>query len=175
MVERPASLEIVAMIAAYLAMMAVKPPPSAIAFALAGLLAVTLIWLSLCDLAVKEVPDFATLMVAVLGLSASWGDLTVLAENALAAGTMVLVLGLGSELIWRTTGRDVLGLGDIKLIGAGVLVVGAASAWFMILLASAGGILAALLARRRQERGIPFGPFLAYAIFITYLMIEAHA
>lgn len=154
---------------AYLVMVAASQPQSTSSFLGLGCLAFALIWLSLSDLATRQIPNLATLVVASIGLIASWSDAAVLVTNTFVAGSILLTLGVGSELIWRKSGRDVLGLGDIKLIGAGVMVVGASSTWIMIMLASVGGIIAALFARRRHERGIPFGPFLAYAIFITFL------
>jgi prepilin signal peptidase PulO-like enzyme (type II secretory pathway) len=150
-------------------MLATALPQSTATFLGTGCLAFALIWLSLSDLVTREIPDLATFAVASVGVSMAWGDTEVLVANAIVAGSILLTLGVGTELIWRKFGRDVLGLGDIKLIGAGVLVVGASSAWIMIMLASVGGILAALFALSRREQGIPFGPFLAYAIFITFL------
>lgn len=167
--KRPTLVQAGCLFFAYLVVAAPALPQSTTTFLGTACLALALIWLSLTDLATREIPDVATLTVALVGVGLAWGDAATLASNALVAGTILLTLGVGTELIWRKIGQDVLGVGDIKLIGAGILVVGASSAWIMILLASAGGILVAFLARRRYEQGIPFGPFLAYAIFITFL------
>jgi prepilin signal peptidase PulO-like enzyme (type II secretory pathway) len=131
-----------------------------------GLLAIPLIWISVADLDRHVIPDTATMLVAGFGLlipltAGRWPDAVTVAVAVLA----VAVLALAGEVCWRRQGVEALGLGDAKLIGAGVLVVGAERVWLMILLAAAGGIVAALMASRRAERGIPFGPFLAYAIF----------
>lgn len=170
--DTPAALNLAGLTVSYLAIPFAVGATSTLNVWLTVGLAIPLIWLSLSDLADQEIPDLATLAVAEVGFFA-WGEETEVTANALAAGVLVAVLCLASELACQKAGRDVLGLGDVKLIGTGVLVVGASSAWIMIVLASAGGILAALLARRRHNTGIPFGPFLAYAIFITFLMFGA--
>ncbi len=131
-----------------------------------AILAAPLIWLSVTDLELHVIPDTATLAVAICGLAHpilvghSPSIVTVL-----VALTVIGMLALLGEIYWRHHGVEALGLGDVKLIGAGTLVVGAEKLWIVILLSTSGGIVAALLAQRRGDRGIPFGPFLAYAIF----------
>lgn len=133
-----------------------------------SLVAPPLIWLTVTDLERQVIPDAATGLVAVYGVARMFLvdgelDFVTLMLAALTFG----VLAVAGEVYWRRHHTEVLGLGDAKLIGAGVLVVGAGATWLMLLLASSGGIVAALLTRRSaNERGIPFGPFLAYAIFV---------
>lgn len=135
------------------------------------LLVLLLSWISVSDLRRREIPDMATLLVALIG-ALLWafhpGDLF---WNTVAAGTVALALAIVGGAFWRRTGREWLGLGDAKLIGAGTMVVGWDALWVMLFLASAGGICAALASRWRSvERDIPFGPFLAYAILVTHLI-----
>lgn len=144
--------------------------------ALAICLAPALVWLSEADLRRGEVPDGAVAMIALSGAAFQWlergAGLPLAAEVAVAALTTGL-LWLGGGLYFRRTGREALGIGDAKLIGAGVLAAGAASLWALVLVAATGGIVAGLLARRRAAPdalpGIPFGPFLAYSILIFAL------
>lgn len=136
-------------------------------------LAPPLIWATVTDLRSCVIPDTASVCVAVLGMAypfciGSSPDPATL----VTAVVVTLALALASEIYWRRLQTEALGLGDIKLIGAGTLVVGAQNLWLMILLAAAGGTLAALLARRKQQMGIPFGPFLAYAIFAVAAMTD---
>ena len=133
-------------------------------------LVVPLVWLSVVDLRQREIPDLAVILVVLCGLVQLWGQPFALSVNALVAGGVVAVLAAGGNWVWRKRGVDVLGLGDVKLIGAGILTVGAPSFWLMILLASVGGLSAALVARTKASEGIPFGPFLAYGLFVTYLI-----
>ena len=129
-------------------------------------LAPPLIWATVTDLAQNVIPDTATALVAVTGLGAPF--LLGSAPEPLTVGValgVTFILAVASDWYWRRHQVEALGLGDVKLIGAGTLVVGAQNLWLMIGLAAVGGTIAALLARRRQQKGIPFGPFLAYAIF----------
>ena len=133
-----------------------------------ALLAIPLIAASVTDLRAQVIPDWTSLAVAGLGLAApvlgGWFPDPV--TFAVAAG-LTAVLALCGEVFWRRTGREALGLGDVKLIGAGTLVIGADRVWSMLLIASAGGIAAVLLSGKGRRRAIPFGPFLAYAVFAT--------
>jgi prepilin signal peptidase PulO-like enzyme (type II secretory pathway) len=127
-----------------------------------------LIWIALCDLKSRIIPDPAQAVLAVIGLGlAGEGNFLLTAGIAVGVAAVLAVLG---EVIWRVRGLEVLGLGDVKLIGAGILIVGAESAWLMILLASVGGLIAGMLSREGTNREIPFGPFLAYSILLTFLL-----
>lgn len=131
-------------------------------------LAPALLLASLSDLDRHVIPDKAVIWVAGVGLL--YPFLKGAAFDAVTFGIAVIVtiaLGLVGEWYWRRNQTEALGLGDAKLIGAGTLVVGAENLWLMILLAATGGLVAGLLARQHAQRGIPFGPFLAYAIFVT--------
>ena len=128
-----------------------------------------LVWLTANDLVDRTIPDAASTFVAILGFLVTVGG-----EHGSAWPTIVLSISLlitlawlGS-LYWRREGEEALGLGDVKLIAAGTLLVGAQSVWIMLVLASVGGIAGALLSRKSGNRGVPFGPFLAYSIFITF-------
>jgi leader peptidase (prepilin peptidase) / N-methyltransferase len=135
-----------------------------------ALLAFPLIWLSAVDLHRMEIPDVATLMIAGIGLGFWSSDIYAISMNAAFGLAATLGLAGAGRVAWSLTGREWLGLGDAKLIGAGAIVVGAEHLWVMMLLACCGGISVALFRRGRDDRReIPFGPFLAYAIFVTHL------
>jgi Flp pilus assembly protein protease CpaA len=51
---------------------------------------------------------------------------------------------MAGGLYFNRTGREAIGIGDAKLIGAGTLAVGASSLAAMLLVASVGGIVAGL-------------------------------
>jgi len=68
-------------------------------------------------------------------------------------------------------GKDGLGRGDAKLLAVGGAWCGWAGLAFIILIASGFGLLAALMpsVRLSTENGrIPFGPFLAFGIFMVW-------
>jgi prepilin signal peptidase PulO-like enzyme (type II secretory pathway) len=130
-----------------------------------------LVWISIADFRRREIPDGASLLVALIGAVLWSGDPEALFSNALVASVVALVLGVAGGAVWKQTGREWLGLGDVKLIGAGTMVVGWDALWIMLFLASVGGICATLVGRTwATEQNVPFGPFLAYAIFVTHLI-----
>lgn len=134
------------------------------------LLILPLVWLSVTDLAKRIIPNTATATVAVLGIAQQSDDPWTLALTLTASAAVVALLALAGGAYWKRHGVEALGLGDAKLIGAGILVVGLSATWLMLLLGSIGGIVAALFARQNSGGGVPFGPFLAYSIYITFLL-----
>jgi leader peptidase (prepilin peptidase)/N-methyltransferase len=139
-----------------------------------GIIAIPLIWLSVTDLATHEIPDSATLTVALVGAAFQWNlhgaSLTFL-SILLLAGALFALLHLLGQRYYDRNRIEALGIGDAKLIGAGAICVGTDSVWAMIFVAASGGIAAALLARRRDStaKGLAFGPFLAYSILVFIL------
>lgn len=134
------------------------------------LLTLPLIWLSLNDLDRRIIPDTASAAVAGIGIVGRVNDPWAVGLTLMVSGAVVIGLVLAGGLYWRRRGREALGLGDAKLIGAGILVVGIDAMWLMLLLGSIGGIVAAVIAHRTGDEGVPFGPFLAYSIYITFLL-----
>lgn len=160
-----------------------------------------LLVLSVIDLDTRRLP---TPLVGVLGICAclaaiaSWATglsfgpligvggtgllanpvVIALAGFALGAGISIAVAGLYSLV----RGREGLGFGDVRLLGAMGLVLGPYVLLAYVLANLVGalaGLPALLLARRRRRRGtgaadttplsIPFGPFLAAAGVATLL------
>jgi prepilin signal peptidase PulO-like enzyme (type II secretory pathway) len=129
------------------------------------------IWISIVDFRRLEIPDSATVLVGAIGALFWEGKYAELAINIVVAGVMVLVIGAIGNKLWQRTGREWLGLGDAKLIGAATIVVGWDALWIVLLLASSGGLASTFIASDRSEtKGVPFGPFLAYAILVTHLI-----
>jgi leader peptidase (prepilin peptidase) / N-methyltransferase len=120
-------------------------------------------------------PDALTLPLIVAGLLAALVfDPETLAARALGAAAGYLVLRLVAWAYLRLRGREGLGQGDAKLFAA-------AGAWLGILalpqviLVAAVTALAAAAAQRlsgmqvRAQSALPFGPFLALAIWVLWL------
>lgn len=141
-------------------------------FSAAFLLTPPLIWLSVSDLERHELPDLGTLMVACISMvyvvASGEGILPHLITGLAVCG---LLWGVG-EVYFRTAGIEGLGIGDAKLFGAGGLLLGWEQLPEFFLFASIGGIAAALLRRLRMgaDEGIPFGPFIAYSMFILLFL-----
>lgn len=133
-----------------------------------------LIIVTFIDLQHQIIPDAISLpgIAAGIGVSLSpWG--TVLWVDALigaaAGGGGLLAVAWGFE---RLTGKEGMGLGDVKLLA----MIGAWMGWralpFIILSSSLFGILiggAALMITRSGLRArIPFGPFLALGALLLF-------
>jgi prepilin signal peptidase PulO-like enzyme (type II secretory pathway) len=139
-------------------------------FHIALLLVPLLVWISVADVRFKEVPDLPTVgLITYAAFEYGWPTDVVMLEEIRMAALVVLPLYIVSEIIWSRRGVDVFGVGDVKLLGAGIVLVGTGSAWLMILLASLGGIVACLVSKGEKGGGFPFAPFLCYAIFIVHL------
>ena len=162
---------------------AVLAPTAAVAVLGAGLLW-CLLALSLADLAHFRLPDALTGALLVLGLAlavagdgSGWPGL----PDRVIAAVAGAVLGAGSFAIlraayrWRT-GREGLGLGDVKLmagIGAGLGPVALPQVTLLAGVAAlaVAGIRAARRGRRlRARQALPFGAFLAMAAAAIWLI-----
>ena len=121
-------------------------------------------------------PDLLTLPLVIAGLVAALAMAPgELASRALgAAGGYVFFRGL-AFLYRRLRGRDGLGQGDAKLLAAAGAWVGAAALPQVILIAAFAGLCAAGVMRIAGMRlgafsALPFGPFLALAIWVVWLL-----
>jgi prepilin signal peptidase PulO-like enzyme (type II secretory pathway) len=135
-------------------------------------LAVFLVAASIADLRTFTIPDVATSGVVLLGLGRLL-TLSSLPEVAFVVGSGIVLMALFwivGEVLFRRLGQEGLGIGDAKLIGACTLWTGPMSIWFVLFLGAVGGIIYGLLQRRRSGDGhIPFGPFLAFALYLVVL------
>lgn len=145
-------------------------------FVLSCLFGWTLLALAAIDLRTLILPDPLNLTTALLGLLMLW---TVQSEawlHHLIGGASGYLLLLSVELAYRyTRGREGLGRGDAKLLGALGLWVGWTRLPDILLIASVSGLLGALTASRVSgERmtgatALAFGPWLALAGWISWL------
>lgn len=142
------------------------PPVAGLIVALGGWL---LLALAIVDARHFWLPDALTLPLAVIGLTlGDWILPTPFWDRAIGAGLGYGVLFLLARVYHRMRGREGLGLGDAKLLGA----IGAWTGWqllpLVLLLASSAGLLWALslkLRGRPVESGtrLPFGTLLCGA------------
>ncbi|WP_028080060.1 prepilin peptidase [Solimonas soli] len=146
--------------------------------AAALLLSWTLLALAVIDLRTQLLPDDLTLPLLWLGLLLAF--VPVFADlRAAVAGAMAGYLALWS-IYWLfklTTGKEGMGYGDFKLLGA----LGAWLGWqalpAIVLLSSVVGAavgVALIVARRHgREVPIPFGPYLAAAGWLVLMFGDA--
>jgi len=134
----------------------------------AMVLAWTLLAAGVIDLDTQLLPDDLTLPLLWAGLLFNlFGTFATLPSAVIGAMAGYLVLWLIYWLFKLTTGKEGMGYGDFKLLGA----LGAWLGWqalpLVILLSSVVGALIGislmLFARHARETPIPFGPYLAIA------------
>ena len=137
----------------------------------------TLIALAGIDLHTQLLPDQLTLPLLWLGLLLALMPLFV-DSKASIAGAAIGYLSLWS-IYWifkLATGKEGMGYGDFKLLGALGAWMGVAALLPIVLLSSLIGAVigGAYLAIRGHDRGvpIPFGPFLAAAGWVQFVWGE---
>jgi leader peptidase (prepilin peptidase) / N-methyltransferase len=132
----------------------------------------TLIALTCIDIDTQLLPDDMTLPLLWVGLLFNlFGVFAPLKDAVIGAMLGYLILWSIYWLFKLITGKEGMGYGDFKLLGA-------LGAWFgwqkipaIILLSSAVGVVVGIglmiAAKRGKEVPIPFGPYLAGAGFLT--------
>lgn len=149
---------------------------SAIVINWAGTLALLgiLARLSYVDWKTYRLPNLYTKGLIALGLLYHF-------KLSLDAYTYLLGAVLGYAIFWSVETayrlirkRDGLGRGDAKLLAAGGAWCGAMALPFIILFASSAGLIY-ILSRPSEQRSkivLPFGPFLAAGIAVTFIALK---
>jgi len=141
------------------------------------LLTWTLIALAGIDVRTQLLPDQLTLPLLWLGLTLSLFPLFI-SSSASVLGAVVGYLSLWSVywLFKLATGKEGMGYGDFKLLGALGAWMGASALLPIVLLSSLIGALVGgtFLVIRGRDRAtpIPFGPFLAAAGWVQFVWGE---
>ena len=121
-------------------------------------------------------PDLLTLPLVILGLAlAAAFDPDALVDRALGAALGYLALRAIALVYRLLRGRDGLGQGDAKLLAASGAWVGASALPQVILIAALAGLFAAACLRlggirMGAQSALPFGPFLAFATWLVWLL-----
>lgn len=147
------------------------PDLGGVAWALLGWILLTL---AILDWRYFWLPDLLTLPLAFLGLTIGlWATDVSLIDRVIGAAVgygALLAIALGYRAL---RGRDGLGLGDAKLLGA----LGAWLGWqalpFILLIASMVGLIVAVLTGRATQRNarVPLGTFLALAALPAWIIV----
>jgi len=138
-----------------------------------GLLALTLTLVMLASAIIdhhsQRLPDRATLVIA--GLAAVLGALAGRLIAGLVAAVLVAALLLAVRALFqRRKGDPGLGLGDVKLLAALALWLGAATPWAVVI---AAGIGLAVHRHQRPEDGrIAFGPAIGISAVVVGLAVD---
>ena len=145
-----------------------------------ALLSLAAFAVALIDLRQGIIPNWLNLAIAFGGLarSAALDGLT----GALLAGCEGLVVGaIAWALRWvyfRLRNLQGLGLGDVKLLAASGIWIGAAGVPVQLLVASLSALLAAAILRLAgrsigRTTSLPFGPFLVLGLVIAVWIEES--
>jgi leader peptidase (prepilin peptidase)/N-methyltransferase len=142
---------------------------------LGAALAWTLLLLALLDGEHFWLPDALTLPLGAAGLAAAaWLGEPALTDAALGAALGFSGFWLLAAAYRRVRGREGLGGGDARLLGAAGAWVGWIGLPSVLLWASLSGLCLVLVQRARgrtleAEQPIPFGVFLALGLWLTWL------
>lgn len=130
-----------------------------------------LLTLALIDWRHFWLPDALTLPLIAVGLAATaWLMPDRALDHLIAAGIGWLAFTLLAWAYKRWRGRDGMGGGDAKLLAAAGAWLGTAALSNVVLLAALAALLWAVLTRRAQATtALPFGSFLAAAIWAVWL------
>lgn len=124
------------------------------------------------DLDTFLIPDQLSLTLLWLGLFFSLFGFSITPTIAII-GVLVGYLSLWSlfHVFKLITGKEGMGYGDFKLLGAGGAWLGYEPLIMVLLISSFAGLLFALLLKvlGNQEQKIPFGPYLSVGILVSYL------
>jgi leader peptidase (prepilin peptidase)/N-methyltransferase len=152
------------------------PPVPALMFAIGGWL---LLSLAVLDARHLWLPDALTLPLAALGLTlGDWFLPAPFPDRVIGAVAGAMFLALLAFAYRKLRGREGLGLGDAKLLGA----IGAWMGWpalpFVLLIASVTALLWALGSRAigksvDAQTRIPLGTFLCLAVVPTWAILTS--
>lgn len=136
-----------------------------------------LAWAAMVDIDRFILPDVITLGLVVVGLGAvlSDGELA-LQSRVIGAGVGYGSLALLAASYQRLRGRSGLGMGDAKLLAAGGAWLGWTALPAILLVASLSclafvGAKALVRGGKMPSGAIPFGPYLAGAMWLLFLLL----
>ncbi len=174
--KHPISVEypLVELLTALLSMAVAMKFGASIQLVFALLFTWALISLAMIDFHTTLLPDSITLPLLWLGLLISLVPVFVIAPDAIvgaAAGYMILWIVF--QTFKLITGKEGMGFGDFKLLGAMGAWLGWAKLPLIILLSSLTGavigIMMMVLFKHKRSEPIPFGPYLAIAGWIALM------
>lgn len=137
----------------------------------AGILVIILLTaLSAWDARNFILPDVLTFSLILFGVFWHYwtGDPIM---NSVFGALIGFAIFWGIDYAWKIAkGRNSIGRGDAKLLAGGGALCGVLGLPLIILVSSAVGLVGALFMRRTKtkEAVIPFGPFLAFAIWCVW-------
>jgi prepilin signal peptidase PulO-like enzyme (type II secretory pathway) len=149
--------------------------PLAVVIAVFGLMLVAiLVAITLIDARCQMIPDELNLVLAVAGLGFQWVMIGAFPYVPFLTGAGTLALfWLVRALHAQARGYTGLGLGDVKMAGAGAIWIGPLALPSFVLVASGAGLAFVLIkalwvGKFEPSERTPFGPFLALGLLMTW-------
>jgi leader peptidase (prepilin peptidase)/N-methyltransferase len=167
-----------ALVAASISFATLPLVPAIFSCLLAGLA----IWIASVDIEQLIIPDLANAGVALLGVAlivvetpagALIDEMSDALLRAIAAGGLLFLVRFA---FLRLSGKEGLGLGDVKLMAAGAILLPWTALPYALVLAAVAAIMVVVLRAVRQGTSldrsmeVPFGAFLAPAIWAAFLL-----
>jgi len=133
-------------------------------------LVLILITISWIDITHYRIPNWLNASLAVIGFSWQFSiDHSFIMFQVLFAVALGLAMFLMRYLYFLRSGHHGLGLGDVKMAGAAALWIAPQNLPIFIFLSSSAGLVFAITnVHFNRTRLIPFGPFLAFGLFVTW-------
>lgn len=145
---------------------------SALRAALMVVLGLVLLESAVIDLKIRQLPDAATGLAAIVAFLLALSESTArLVEGLIAAVVTFAVLEFLRRWFQRARGSAGLGFGDVKLAAALALWLAAATSWALALASLMG--LAYFVIARPADKKIAFGPWIVVAAWIVGASKEA--
>lgn len=135
-----------------------------------------LLWVAVSDARTRRIPNASVAALALLGLAGNMAPLLGMdlpyvqgLKSCAVVALGVTAAFLAFEVVWRAvSGRGAgLGMGDIKLIGAAALTLGA---WVLPCVAVAC-VSASVVETLRGNKAFAFGPYLCTTFAVCFLYL----
>ena len=125
----------------------------------------------LIDIYHHIIPDKLSLSLIVIGFIFSFFPNTDVGWMSAGIGALsgFILFFLTALFFYKTTGKDGLGGGDIKLIAAIGAFLGVEGTLFTVLFSSLVAIVVLLLIKHNRNKQFPFGPFLIVGALVYIL------
>jgi leader peptidase (prepilin peptidase) / N-methyltransferase len=128
--------------------------------------------ISAIDIKQMRIPNALNALLLFSGLSywviQSWAALPYQIGNGAFVFSLLWLLRFSYV---QLSGKVGLGLGDVKMMGAAAVWISPLSVPLMVFIASFSALVFAFLKGSKSEDGrIPFGPFLAGGMFVTWVL-----
>lgn len=134
------------------------------------LLAVMLLVIAAIDFRTFRIPDWLSLPLIAAGLLRAIALGEAWPSHVIGAGVGYISLAVFGALYFRLRGRDGLGLGDAKLFAAAGAWLGWQALPLVLTVAAVAGLAFALVTRRHPAAQLAFGPWLALALWVGWLL-----